>query len=124
MVATMLIKDLRECESITAGDGSRLRELFNPLQEDLAVRYSLAEARVRPGESTRAHRLETCEVYYILAGAGEMRIEDETAEVHPGQAVYIPPGMVQSIRSTGREDLVFLCIVDPAWRPGDEQILE
>lgn len=120
----MLIRDLDECESIIAGDGSLLRELLNPLREDLAVRYSLAEARVRPGESTEAHRLKNAEVYYILTGAGEMRIEDETAAVRSGQAVYIPPGAVQSIRNTGDRDLIFLCIVDPAWRPEDETVLE
>jgi len=120
----MIIRDLDECEQIVAGDGSLLRELLNPLKEDLAVRYSLAEARVRPGESTAAHRLKNAEAYYIIAGAGEMRIDDETAAVRGGQAVYIPPGAAQSIRNTGDEDLVFLCIVDPAWRPEDEKVLE
>ena len=120
----MIIKDLTECEQVNAGDGSLLRELLNPLKESLAVRYSLAEALVRPGESTAAHRLKNSEVYYIIAGAGEMRVEDETAPVRSGQAVYIPPGAVQSIRNTGNEDLVFLCVVDPAWRPEDETVLE
>jgi len=120
----MIIKDLDECESVIAGDGSQLRELLNPLKENLAVRYSLAEARVGPGEATAAHRLRNAEVYYIIAGAGEMRIEDETAAVRSGQAVYIPPGAVQSIHNTGAEDLVFLCLVDPAWRPEDETVLE
>jgi len=120
----MIIKDLDDCRQITAGDGSLLRELLNPLTEDLAVRYSLAEARVGPGESTRTHRLKNAEVYYILAGSGEMRIGDETAAVRGGQAVYIPPGAVQNIRNSGDRDLVFLCIVDPAWRPEDEAALE
>jgi mannose-6-phosphate isomerase-like protein (cupin superfamily) len=119
----MIIKDHGTCREFTAGDGSLLRELLNPLKEDLAVRYSLAVARVRPGESTRAHRLKHSEVYYILAGDGEMRVGDETAAVRGGQAVYIPPSAVQSIRNTGDRDLVFLCIVDPAWRPEDETVL-
>jgi mannose-6-phosphate isomerase-like protein (cupin superfamily) len=120
----MIIKDIDDCRQITAGDGSLLRELLNPLTEDLAVRYSLAEARVRPGESTLPHRLTNAEVYYILAGDGEMRIGDETAGVRSGQAVYIPPGAVQSISNTGDRDLIFLCIVDPAWQPEDEQVFE
>ena len=120
----MIIRDLDECEQIVAGDGSLLRELLNPLKENLAVRYSLAEARVRPGESTAAHRLKNAEVYFVVAGAGEMRVEEETAAVGSGQVVYIPPGAVQSIRNTGDEDLVFLCLVDPAWQPEDETVLE
>jgi mannose-6-phosphate isomerase-like protein (cupin superfamily) len=120
----MLIRDIDECDPVAAGDGSTLRELLNPLKEDLDIRYSLAEARVRAGESTRAHQLKSAEVYYIVAGVGEMRIEDETAAVRSGQAVYIPPGATQSIRNTGDADLVFLCLVDPAWQPEDETILE
>jgi mannose-6-phosphate isomerase-like protein (cupin superfamily) len=52
-----------------------------------------------------------------------MRVGDERAEVEPGQAVYIPPGQVQSIENIGQDDLAFLCIVDPAWRAEDEDLL-
>jgi mannose-6-phosphate isomerase-like protein (cupin superfamily) len=43
--------------------------------------------------------------------------------VAAGQAVYIPPLAVQSIENTGDGDLKFLCLVDPAWRPEEEEIL-
>jgi mannose-6-phosphate isomerase-like protein (cupin superfamily) len=38
--------------------------------------------------------------------------------------VYIPPFSKQSIKNTGKSDLSFLCIVDPAWTQQDEIILE
>jgi mannose-6-phosphate isomerase-like protein (cupin superfamily) len=120
----MVIKDSEECEQIIAGDGSLLRELLSPRKEGLAIRYSLAEARVKPGERTLSHRLKTSEVYYIVQGKGEMHVDDEIDEVRRGQAVYIPPGAIQMIRNIGDEDLVFLCIVEPAWRPEDEQVFE
>jgi mannose-6-phosphate isomerase-like protein (cupin superfamily) len=75
------------------------------------------------GGESLPHRLKTSEVYYILEGEGVMRIDDEVAQVRAGQTVYIPPGAVQRIRNTGSEELVFLCIVDPAWRAEDEEIL-
>lgn len=120
----MVVKDVRSCEEITAGDNSALRELLNPLKEDIATRYSLAHARVRPGESTLAHRLKSTEVYYILGGTGEMYVDDQSERVSAGQAIYIPPSSVQRIRNTGGSDLVFLCIVDPAWRPEGEELAE
>jgi len=43
--------------------------------------------------------------------------------VEPGQAVYIPPHSTQHIRNTGPSDLLFLCIVDPAWRSEDEEMV-
>jgi mannose-6-phosphate isomerase-like protein (cupin superfamily) len=53
-----------------------------------------------------------------------MHIDDETAVVASGQAVYIPPDAVQFIENPGPGNLAFLCIVDPAWRPEDEAVLE
>jgi mannose-6-phosphate isomerase-like protein (cupin superfamily) len=52
-----------------------------------------------------------------------MFIDEESAEVHPNQAIYIPPLSEQYIHNTGSTDLIFLCIVDPAWRREDEEIL-
>jgi mannose-6-phosphate isomerase-like protein (cupin superfamily) len=116
----MFIKDLKHCEEFTAGDNSRLRELLHPDKADISIRYSLAHAVVQPGQTSRKHRLKTSEVYYILRGEGMMHINDESARVGPGQAVYIPPYSLQYIQNTGDSELVFLCIVDPAWRNDDE----
>ncbi len=119
----MLIRRLRDCAEFIAGDGSVLRELLHPDKADIRIRYSLAHARVRPGGRTRAHRLKTTEVHYILDGRGRMHIDEQSAEVAADSAVYIPPGSVQRIENTGPGDLVFLCIVDPAWRKEDEEVI-
>jgi mannose-6-phosphate isomerase-like protein (cupin superfamily) len=120
----MRVKDLKDCAEFISGDRAVLRELLNPLKEDLALRYSLAWAKVLPGRTTRLHRLRTSEVYYILEGRGEMEVDEEKRTVGPGQAVYIPPRSRQCIRNTGRSSLIFLCIVDPAWKAEDEEILD
>jgi len=52
-----------------------------------------------------------------------MHINEETQSVHPGNTIYIPPKSLQFIQNTGKVDLVFLCIVDPAWKKEDEIIL-
>lgn len=119
----MFIKKLQDCAEFKAGDNSILRELLHPDKADLSIRYSLAYAIVKPGAASRSHRLRTSEVYYILEGEGIMHIDEESARVGPGQAVYIPPRSRQYIRNTGKIGLKFLCIVDPAWRHEDEEIL-
>jgi len=48
---------------------------------------------------------------------------DLFAEVHADDAVYIPPDAKQYIQNTGESDLIFLCIVDPAWQAEDEEVL-
>ena len=118
----MFIRNLKDCPEFTAGDHCRLRELLHPDKADLAVRYSLAHAVVAPAQTTWLHALRTTEVYYILSGEGTMRIDGETAAVRSGDAVYIPPSAKQQITNTGASDLVFLCIVDPAWRREDEVV--
>ena len=120
----MFIKNLNRCREIIAGDNTILREILNPLKKDLELRYSLAHARVKPGGITRAHKLKSSEVYFLLKGEGEMHIDDEKGKVLAGDAVYIPPGSVQRIKNIGLNELVFLCIVDPAWKSEDEQVLE
>ena len=119
----MIIKDLKDCDEFIAGDNTILRELLHPDKADLQLRYSLAHARVKPGLTSFSHQLRTSEVYYILKGEGLMFIGEESEMVYPGQAVYIPPNQTQCIRNTGDIDLVFLCIVDPAWRVEDEKVL-
>ncbi len=119
----MFLKHLKDCDEFVAGDDSILRELLHPDKADLRLRYSLAHAVVRPGQTTRPHPLKTSEVYYILEGEGVMHINDESSHLRPGHAVYIPPRARQFIHNPGKNELLFLCIVDPAWRKEDEEVL-
>lgn len=120
----MLVRRLEDCREFVAADGSVLRELLHAKTQPAQIRYSLAHAKVAAGQRTLLHRLASSEVYYILAGRGMMHIDREARPVGPGCAVYIPPGSMQHIENVGDTDLVFLCIVDPAWRAEDEEILK
>ena len=120
----MIVRHLENCTEFIAGDETILREILHPDKANLSLRYSLAHATVRPGAASLPHRLRTSEVYYILSGTGVMHIDDEAADVGPGHTVYIPPGARQFIENTGEGDLAFLCIVDPAWRVEDEEVLD
>jgi mannose-6-phosphate isomerase-like protein (cupin superfamily) len=117
----MYIKRLADCEEIIAGDRTHLRELLHPDRDPVSIRYSLAVARLAPGRSSTPHRLRTAEVYYIIKGTGEMHVGDDTADIHAGDAAYVPPGATQYIINRGEETVEFACIVDPAWRPEDEE---
>lgn len=119
----MLIRDSADCVDITAADNSSLREILHPAKQDIDLRYSLAHAVVAPGAASLPHRLRSSEVYYIIEGKGIMHINGESSEVRSGQAIYIPPDAKQWIKNTGESGLKFLCIVDPAWRAEDEEVL-
>ena len=130
----MLIKKFNDQKEIVAGDNCILREFLNPsspagyagqvLQGDkVECRYSLAWAKVPVGKTTFKHAMKTTEVYFILKGKGKMFIGDEVEEVGAYDTVYIPPNAIQCIENIGDEELEFICIVDPAWRPEDEVVL-
>ncbi|MBD2089365.1 cupin domain-containing protein [Microcoleus sp. FACHB-1515] len=118
----MLIKKLNDCPEFVAGDGTQLRELLHPDKQPIDLRYSLAHAIVAAGQTSILHSLTTSEVYYILSGRGEMEIDSDRQIVEPGDAIYIPPHAKQRITNTENEPLVFICIVDPAWRQEDETV--
>ena len=120
----MFIRDLDDCPTFVAGDKTLLKEILHPDKADLDLRYSLAHAVVPVGGASVAHRLKNSEVYYVLAGNGIMHIDDDEDAVAAGSTVYIPPGAVQWIDNTGDEPLAFLCIVDPAWQPEYEEVLD
>lgn len=112
----MFIKRLAECEEIIANDGCRLREVVHPAVDGVEVPYSLAYAWVDPGAATLRHFLVgRSELYSILRGEGRMHIGSETASVREGDTFLVPPGVTQWIENTGREELFFSVLVNPAW---------
>jgi mannose-6-phosphate isomerase-like protein (cupin superfamily) len=122
----MLIRKLHNRNLITALDDTKVREILNPTSdsENLILDYSLAHALLKPGEKSLSHRFhEASEVYYILKGHGVMHINNETAKVLSGDTIYIPPKAIQWIENKGDDDLEFLCIVDPAWKPDAEELV-
>jgi mannose-6-phosphate isomerase-like protein (cupin superfamily) len=84
---------------------------------------SIARARVRPGVTTRWHKLnDTSEHYYILSGQGRVEIGDlAPTDIFAGAVVVIPPDCRQRICNTGKEDLIFLAICTPRFTPAQYQ---
>lgn len=120
----MQVIRLAQCADFLAGDHTRLRELLHPAKGGARVGCSLAWGRLAPGARSKRHRLASSEVYYILCGQGTFHIGQESEAIAGGTVVYVPPGGVQWVQNTGQVPLDFLCLVDPAWRIEDEEILE
>jgi len=75
----------------------------------------LVHATLKPGKApgdAAAHQPPYDEAYYILRGHGIMEFGDveETYEVGPDTAIFIPAGTLHKITNTGAEDLKFLTI--------------
>lgn len=119
----MAIRRALECQEYWFEEGCWITELSNQCDDpDLSV----ARARVAPGEVTRWHALDgITERYVILSGRGRVELGEEIPEmVGPGDVVVIAPGLAQRIRNVGEEDLVFLALCTPRFRPASYRDVE
>jgi mannose-6-phosphate isomerase-like protein (cupin superfamily) len=84
---------------------------------------SMAHFELRPGQVSRAvvHRTVE-EIWYVLAGRGEMWRADEAREevvpLVPGTCITIPVGTRFQFRSTGQAPLEAVGVTMPPW-PGE-----
>jgi len=87
---------------------------------------SIARARVKPGVTTKLHRVRgSIERYLVIAGSGVATIGGtDSQRVRPGDVVVIPPGTTQKIQNDGHEDLVFYAICSPRFTQGVYEQLE
>jgi len=84
------------------------------------MHHSLAEIVIPPGGRSQAHtHRQSEETYYILSGAGTLRIDNTPYAAAAGDAFLIEPGEKHEIVNEQDKDLVFLAVSAPAWDPAD-----
>jgi mannose-6-phosphate isomerase-like protein (cupin superfamily) len=76
-----------------------------------AERTGVTHFRLRPGKrSPFAHRhAHAEEIYVILGGGGQIKLDDEFFEVRPLDAIRVAPEVVRAFQA-GREGLEFLAV--------------
>ena len=101
----------RDCiQPFTGDDGASIRELAR------LARHTLAEIRHSPGTTSREHyHTQAEEVYFVVEGRGEIRIDGETRAIGPGDVVEIVPGQRHKLWQRGQGDLVLLVTCAPAY---------
>jgi mannose-6-phosphate isomerase-like protein (cupin superfamily) len=120
----MFIRRSQDCKEFIANDGCSLIELLHPHRLSVDLPYSLAVAKLAPGQRTHPHVLAQTEVYFLLQGRGRMHVGAETAELAAGDAVLIPAGQTQWIENIGTETLRFIALVSPPWRAEDDRRID
>ncbi|NLX69765.1 MAG: cupin domain-containing protein [Clostridiales bacterium] len=71
----------------------------------------IARACLQPSLSYHPHAHDDHEeVYYIIRGKGEIRIDDEVQPIRDGDIIYIGVNQVHEIRNTGDEMMEFLAV--------------
>jgi mannose-6-phosphate isomerase-like protein (cupin superfamily) len=120
----MDVQNIARARAFTTKNGSEIRELLAH-RNSCIQKQSLAEARLPPGTSTTPHYHPlTEEIYYLLEGSGRMKIDAETRDVGPEDAIAIPPGAIHTIQNTGSGTLRFLCCCAPGYEHSDTVLVE
>ncbi len=93
------------------------RSLFRILLDEESVgakKFALLVNEFDPGLSSSAHKHEAEEhAFYILSGSGIITVDGERIPVEPGDAVFVPPGALHQVSSTGGAPLKYLVIYAP-----------
>ena len=74
----------------------------------------LAIASLKPGKEIEAHVDPMEEIYFVLSGSGEMKVDEEAREVKPGDAVWVPTGSSHALLNDGEEDCLILVVASKA----------
>ena len=83
---------------------------------DLRGMDFLAHAILAPGKEIEAHIDPYEEIYFVLEGRGLMSVGQESREVGPLDATYLPAGIPHALLNTGEKDLVILVVAAPPIR--------
>jgi mannose-6-phosphate isomerase-like protein (cupin superfamily) len=113
-----------EIKSIQGNEGTQIKQYFHPHNTLNGINYSLAQFTLEPGKKSKLHKIRSSEIYYILEGSGNLKIEEDIHHLEKNDSVYVPPNSKQFIENTGKGNLKFLCIVEPAWKADAEIMLE
>ena len=117
----MNIIHLDSCNEFVAGDNCILKEIFNPNKEELALSYSLAHAKVKPGEKTLAHKLSSLRgLLYLKRPWPYARKLRRRACKGRRHSLHSPQMRFSILKNTGHLELEFLCMVEPSWKAEDE----
>jgi len=102
-VTVVALDDVEPVE-LPQGSWSRLLVTGARTGSESSLGYSV----FTPGSVTAQVRHETEEVAFVVAGAGELRLDDGAVPFATGQALHIQPGVWHAVANTGDEDVVMV----------------
>ena len=101
--------DLAEIVEMHAKNGQRYCEFFR----NAALSLGFFVLRVEETDTQLPHTED--EVYYVVAGKGNIRVGEEDRSVDAGSTVFVGRGVEHRFHSI-TEDLVMLVFWAPPWR--------
>ncbi|MDX1414947.1 MAG: cupin domain-containing protein [Candidatus Promineifilaceae bacterium] len=109
MSAGVKIVALEDVDKIELPGGSWSRMLLNRATIS-GTESSLGYSIFKAGSATSPVVHEVEELAYVVAGRGELRLDDEVVTYGAGDALYIAAHTWHAVANTGDEDLIMVFI--------------
>lgn len=106
-MAPVRVVNLGQVEPIALPQGSWSRMLVTARTAG-GNRSSLGYSVFTPGTVLGMVSHEVEEVAYVVAGRGELRLDEGAVTFGPGDALFIPPHTWHAVANTGDEDVVMV----------------
>ena len=89
-------------------DGGGSTTAYNYFSNANENRLVFRKRALHTGSSIGYHLQEANEIYYIVSGVGEMKMNGKVFPVIAGDAILTLPGSSHSLTPTGKDDLVVI----------------
>jgi mannose-6-phosphate isomerase-like protein (cupin superfamily) len=111
----MTIADLSSIAGRTYPARRRTQNLVGGASPIQATNFSMGFVTLEPnGGQVPWHNQEQEEIYFVVAGTGEMCLGEERQTLGTGQAVYIPSKVFHQLTNTGDTPLTMVYCYGPA----------
>jgi mannose-6-phosphate isomerase-like protein (cupin superfamily) len=91
------------------------RDLVGPAEDEPLLFHDM-----RIHDSRKHYHRKTIEYYFVVAGTGEMELDDETVPIGKGDMIVVPTGVWHTSRPTGDGELhILICALPQGLEPGE-----
>ena len=90
------------------GGGQTIGYSFFDGEKDFKTAFK--KRTLKPGSSIGYHLQKEDEIYYIISGTGEMKMNGKTFPVKPGDAILTRPGSSHGLTPNKEQDLTLIIV--------------
>jgi mannose-6-phosphate isomerase-like protein (cupin superfamily) len=103
----MIITSLNNLPEESVSHNPEIKKKVMLRQGDLPHLTNFSQARFAPGNTATAHaHSDMCEVFFVEAGSGVIRVENQEYSLFPGNCIAIEPGELHEVINNGDTELV------------------
>ncbi len=93
----MSLRRNSEIKSIQGNEGAKIKQYFHPHNTLNGINYSIAQFTLEPGKKSKLHKMSSSEIYYILEGIGNLKINEDTYQLEKYDYLYFTPNYKKNI---------------------------